>query len=98
MRTYRDLTDPDRSGLATQIGAQRRRVAERLAAVRRIVAVMSGKGGVGKSYVTANLGRAVARSGRAVGVVDADLNGPTIPALPQAPPAGAPPGIRLAGV
>ena len=81
MRTYHQLTDPDRSGLAAQIGAQRRRVAERLAGVGRIVAVMSGKGGVGKSYVTAYLGRALARGGKAVGVVDADLNGPTIPAL-----------------
>lgn len=81
MRTYRQLTDPDRSGLADQIGAQRRRVAEQLAGVRRIVAVMSGKGGVGKSYVTAHLARALARAGQGVGVLDADLNGPTIPGL-----------------
>jgi ATP-binding protein involved in chromosome partitioning len=85
MRTYHQLTDPDRSGLADQIGAQRRRVAERLAGVRRIVAVMSGKGGVGKSYVTAHLARALARGGQAVGVLDADLNGPTIPRLLEAP-------------
>ena len=81
MRTYHQLTDPDRSGLADQIGAQRRRVVERLALIKRVVAVMSGKGGVGKSYVTANLGRALARAGQAVGVLDADLNGPTIPGL-----------------
>src|SRR6266571_2339705 len=81
MRTYHQLTDPDRSGLAEQIGAQRKRVAARLAAVRRIVAVMSGKGGVGKSYVTAHLARGLARAGRSVGVLDADLNGPTIPGL-----------------
>ena len=81
IRTYHDLTDADRSGLPEQIGAQRRRVAERLAGVRRVIAVMSGKGGVGKSYVTAHLARALARSGRAVGVLDADLNGPTIPRL-----------------
>jgi ATP-binding protein involved in chromosome partitioning len=81
MRTYHQLTNPDRSGLSDQIGAQRKRVAERLAAVRRIVAVMSGKGGVGKSYVTAHLARAIARGGRSVGVLDADLNGPTIPRL-----------------
>lgn len=81
MRTYHQLTDPDRSGLAAQIGAQRKRVAERLAGVGRIVAVMSGKGGVGKSYVTAHLGRGLARAGRSVGVLDADLNGPTIPGL-----------------
>ena len=39
MRTYHQLTDPDRSGLADQIGAQRRRVAEQLAGVQRILAV-----------------------------------------------------------
>src|SRR5262245_2454992 len=104
MRTYHQLTDPDRSGLAAQIGAQRQRVAERLAGVRRIVAVMSGKGGVGKSYVTANLGRAVARSGKAVGVLDADLNGPTIPALlaanhtPQPTPHALSPATGVDGV
>lgn len=85
MRTYHQLTDPDRSGLAEQIGAQRRRVADRLAGVTRIVAVMSGKGGVGKSYVTAHLARALARGGRSVGVLDADLNGPTIPRLLETP-------------
>lgn len=98
MRTYRQLTDPDRSGLADQIGAQRRRVAEQLAGVRRIVAVMSGKGGVGKSYVTAHLARALARGGQAVGVLDADLNGPTIPGLLQTPPVTSPPAIGLDGV
>ncbi len=85
IRTYHDLTEPDRSGLVEQIGAQRRRVAERLAPVRRVVAVMSGKGGVGKSYVTAGLARALARSGRATGVLDADFNGPTAPHLLRLP-------------
>jgi ATP-binding protein involved in chromosome partitioning len=98
MRTYHQLTDPDRSGLADQIGAQRKRVAERLAGVRRIVAVMSGKGGVGKSYVTAHLARALARRGRSVGVLDADLNGPTIPGLLHAPPTEQPPAVGLDGV
>src|SRR5437870_10483365 len=97
MRTYHQLTDPDRSGLGDQIGAQRKRVAERLAAVRRIVAVMSGKGGVGKSYVTAHLARALARGGRGVGVLDADLNGPTIPGLLQVPHTAQPPAIGLDG-
>src|SRR5437870_11614737 len=85
IRTYHDLTEPDRSGLAEQIGAQRRRVAERLAVVARVVAVMSGKGGVGKSFVTAQLARALARMGRAAGVLDADLNGPTAPQLLRVP-------------
>jgi len=98
VRTYHQLTDPDRSGLADQIGAQRRRVAEQLAGVQRILAVMSGKGGVGKSYVTAHVARSLARSGRAVGVLDADFNGPTIPALLQTPPEAAAPAIGLDGV
>ena len=81
MRTYHELKDADRSGLPEQIGAQRQRVAQRLAHVGQVIAVMSGKGGVGKSYVTAHLARALARAGRGVGVLDADLNGPTIPRL-----------------
>src|SRR6266487_2583357 len=85
IRTYHELTEADRSGLADQIGAQRRRVADRLASVRRVVAVLSGKGGVGKSFVTAGLARALARSGRTTGVLDADFNGPTVPQLLRIP-------------
>jgi ATP-binding protein involved in chromosome partitioning len=81
IRTYHDLTEPDRSGLLAQVVAQRQRVAARLAPVRRVIAVMSGKGGVGKSYVTAHLARALARAGRGTGVLDTDLNGPTIARL-----------------
>jgi ATP-binding protein involved in chromosome partitioning len=48
---------------------------------RRIVAVGSGKGGVGKSTLTANLAVALARAGRKGGLVDADVYGPSQPTL-----------------
>src|SRR5258708_35944957 len=82
MRTYHDLNDADRSGLPLQIAAQRRQVAERLAAVGQIVAVMRGKGGGGESYVTAPLPRAVAPAGRPTGGLDAALKMPPHPRLP----------------
>lgn len=47
----------------------------------RVIAVTSGKGGVGKSTVTANLAVALARQGLSVGLVDADVHGFSIPAL-----------------
>ena len=49
--------------------------------VRRVVAVMSGKGGVGKSFVTGLLATALAQSDYQVGVLDADITGPSIPKL-----------------
>jgi ATP-binding protein involved in chromosome partitioning len=49
--------------------------------VKNVVAICSGKGGVGKSTVSANLAAAMAQSGAKVGLLDADIYGPTIPIM-----------------
>src|SRR5215468_6903395 len=55
--------------------------AEVLPGVRNTLAVASGKGGVGKSTVAINLALSLAKSGAAVGVLDADVYGPSLPLL-----------------
>ncbi|MCH7933253.1 MAG: P-loop NTPase [Gemmatimonadetes bacterium] len=78
IRTYQDVPHDTGSGLLEQVLDQHHRLAERLALVRSVVAIASGKGGVGKSAITANLAAALAARGLAVGAVDADLNGPSL--------------------
>ena len=53
----------------------------RMRGIRRKLLVLSGKGGVGKSTVAANLAAALARAGKQVGLLDVDIHGPSIPKM-----------------
>lgn len=86
IRTYHELAGDDRSGMAIQVGEQRERVRARLARVRHLVPVTSGKGGVGKSFVSACLAAALRALGHATGLLDADLNGASTRRLLGIPP------------
>ena len=78
MKSYKELPNDAGSNIVGQVTAQADRIQKRLASVKHTVAVMSGKGGVGKSSLTANLATALTLKGNTVGVVDADINGPTL--------------------
>lgn len=56
-------------------------LASRLGLIKHRVAVMSGKGGVGKTTVAVNLAVALAAEGRSVGILDADVHGPNVPKM-----------------
>jgi ATP-binding protein involved in chromosome partitioning len=77
MKRYHDIVGDGGSGVLAQVADQRAAMAEGLAGVRHIVAVGSGKGGVGKSTLTLQIGEALRAQGRQVAILDADFNGPT---------------------
>jgi ATP-binding protein involved in chromosome partitioning len=53
----------------------------RMSKVKHKIAVISGKGGVGKSVITVNLAASFAQQGKQVGILDADIHGPSVPRL-----------------
>lgn len=71
----------DDAKVVQQITDQMRQVQARMAGIKNKLVVMSGKGGVGKSMTTVNLGLAFARLGARVGLLDVDLNGPCVPRM-----------------
>jgi len=90
-----------------QMEEQTKAINERMNAIKHKIAVMSGKGGVGKSTVAVNLAMALAKQGKNVGILDADIHGPNIPKMLGAEderpdiiegkvrPVLVPPGIKL---
>ncbi len=96
--TLSEMTEEERQRIFKQAQAEQEEnklpPAAHLNNINQIIAVMSGKGGVGKSSVAAMLAVALRRRGQRVGILDADITGPSIPKMfniekmPQASPLG----------
>lgn len=67
--------------LSAEVDVEIRYPSDPLAKIKNVIAVASGKGGVGKSTVAVNLAIALARQGFKTGIVDADIYGPSIPLM-----------------
>jgi ATP-binding protein involved in chromosome partitioning len=77
VKGYHDIVGDGGSGILEQVAEQRSRIADGLAGVRHLVAVGSGKGGVGKSTLTLHLAGALRARGLRIAILDADFNGPS---------------------
>ena len=77
MKGYSDIVGDGGSRILEQVAEQRSRITDGLAGVRHLVAVGSGKGGVGKSTLTLHLAGALRARGLRVAILDADFNGPS---------------------
>jgi ATP-binding protein involved in chromosome partitioning len=82
---FTSMTDDERAALTADLrggGAEQREIKMAAPGSRtRVIGVSSGKGGVGKSSVTANLAVALAKQGKALGIIDADVWGFSIPKM-----------------
>lgn len=98
MKTYFDTTGDGGSDVLGQVLALRGRIAAALEPVRHLVAVGSGKGGVGKSTLAMALAQELLRTGDQVAILDADLNGPSqarLAGLEEVPWVPGPAGLAL---
>ena len=77
MKGYHDIVGDGGSRILEQVAEQRARITDGLAGVRHLVAVGSGKGGVGKSTLTLHLAGALRARGLRIAILDADFNGPS---------------------
>jgi ATP-binding protein involved in chromosome partitioning len=77
VKSYHDIVGDGGSRVLEQVAEQRTRITDGLAGVRHLVAVGSGKGGVGKSTLTFHLAGALRARGLRIAILDADFNGPS---------------------
>jgi len=77
VKRYHDIVGDGGSRILEQVAEQRTRITDGLAGVRHLVAVGSGKGGVGKSTLTLHLAGALRARGLRIAILDADFNGPS---------------------
>jgi ATP-binding protein involved in chromosome partitioning len=77
MKRYHDIVGDGGSNVLEQVAGQRARIIDGLAGVRHLVAVGSGKGGVGKSTLTLQLASTLRARGLRIAILDADFNGPS---------------------
>jgi len=85
MKRYKDIKGDGGSNIAGQVEAQQAKLRARLASVRHVVAILSGKGGVGKSAITANLACCFALDGWKVMSMDLLLPSDAAPLAWDAP-------------
>jgi ATP-binding protein involved in chromosome partitioning len=84
---YNSIVKTLKAELGEEISVEVKPIAEKdkglgpLSGVKNIVAVIAGKGGVGKSTVAANLAVSLSKTGKKVGILDADIMGPSVPIM-----------------
>src|SRR5258708_19543122 len=83
MKSYHDIKGDGGSRVLEQVADQRARITDGLAGVRHLVAVGSGKGGVGKSTLTLHLAGALRARGLRIAILHADFNRPSHAPMPR---------------
>ena len=76
-----DCAGCSHAGTCTSKPVDMKEPANPFSSIKKVIAVVSGKGGVGKSMVTASLARMMREQGFTVGIMDADITGPSIPKM-----------------